>query len=210
MNVGAGTGSYEPSDRDVLAVEPSPVMLAQRPPDAAPAVRAAAESLPFKGKRFDAAMAVSTLHHWNDWVAGINELRRVGHRVVVVHFDPAVHDEFWLVRDYLPELSEVWQSTPTVRDVAEVMGPGTQIEPLMVPGDCRDGFLSAFWRRPSHYLDPQARQCMSGLQALDPAVVERGASALHEDLESGRWQANHADVLAQDEFDGGWRLLFTR
>ena len=86
---------------------------------------------------------------------------------------------------------------------------GTQIESLMVPRDCRDGFLSAYWHRPSRYLDAEARRCMSGLQALDPIVVERGMAALRADLESGRWQSENAGVLDQQEFDGGWRLIFT-
>ena len=209
VNVGAGTGSYEPSGRQVLAVEPSRVMVEQRPAAAAPVVRAAAEALPFSDGRFDVAMAVSTLHHWSDWAAGIREMSRVASRLVVVHFDPAVHDDFWLVRDYLPELSDVWQATPTPLDVADVMGPDTRISPLLVPADCRDGFLSAYWRRPSFYLDPAVRRCMSGLLALDPAVVERGTAALRADLESGRWHAGQADLLEDDQFDGGWRLLFT-
>ncbi len=209
VNVGAGTGSYEPSRGRVLAVEPSTVMIGQRPADAAPAVRATAEALPFAGRRFDVAMAISTLHHWSDWAAGIAELSRVAARVVVVHFDPAVHDDFWLVRDYLPELSGVWRTTATVQDVAQAMGSGTRIEPLLVPWDCRDGFLSAYWRRPARYLDPETRRCMSGLQALAPSVLDRGLSSLHADLESGRWQATHEEVLTQEAFDGGWRLLFT-
>ncbi|HEX4016255.1 MAG TPA: class I SAM-dependent methyltransferase [Frankiaceae bacterium] len=209
VNVGAGTGSYEPSGRQVLAVEPSTVMIAQRPAGAAPAIRATAEQLPFAGRQFDVAMAVSTLHHWTDWAAGIDELTRVARRVVVVHFEPAVHDDFWLVRDYLPELSDVWRTTPTVQDVAAVMGQGTQIEPLPVPWDCRDGFLSAYWRRPERYLDAEARRCMSGLQALDPGPVVRAMATLADDLETGRWHASNREVLSQEKFDGGWRLLVT-
>ncbi len=186
MNVGAGTGSYEPSSREVVAVEPSTVMIAQRPQGAAPAIRAVAESLPFGTKAFDAAMAISTLHHWKDWAAGIGELRRVSRRVVVVHFDPAVHDDFWLVRDYLPELSDVWRSTPTPHDVARILGPATQIESLMVPRDCRDGFLSAYWHRPSRYLDEETRRCMSGLQALDTdgGRTRHGGSARRPGVET--------------------------
>ena len=36
VNVGAGTGSYEPADRIVVAVEPSLVMVSQRPPGRGP------------------------------------------------------------------------------------------------------------------------------------------------------------------------------
>jgi SAM-dependent methyltransferase len=89
VNVGAGTGSYEPRDRDVLAVEPSAVMRAQRPPGAAHAVGCVAEALPLGDGAVDAAMAVLTLHHWSDWRAGVAEMRRVAHRqVVVCTWDP--------------------------------------------------------------------------------------------------------------------------
>jgi len=66
VNIGAGTGSYEPRGRRVVAVEPSLVMIRQRADDAAPAVRATASALPFRDARFDVALAVLTIHHWAD------------------------------------------------------------------------------------------------------------------------------------------------
>ena len=77
VNVSAGTGSYEPTDRRVVAVEPSEVMIRQRPAHAAPVVRAVAEALPFRDDEFDAALAVLTIHHWTDLARGLAELRRV-------------------------------------------------------------------------------------------------------------------------------------
>ncbi len=118
LNVGAGTGSYEPSDRDVTAVEPSAVMRAQRPAGAAPCVAATAECLPFEDQSFDAAMACATVHHWQDPVAGLREMRRVARRVVVFTNDFSDPDLFWLNRDYLPEfagllgLASRWPSWP--------------------------------------------------------------------------------------------------
>src|SRR6202171_2781614 len=82
LNVGAGTGSYEPPGRDVTAVEPSALMRAQRPTGAVPYVAAVAESLPFEDQSFDVAMAFSTVHHWQDPIAGLREMRRVARRVV--------------------------------------------------------------------------------------------------------------------------------
>src|ERR1700729_896777 len=107
LNVGAGTGSYEPPDRHVLAVEPSGLMRSQRLPDAAPCLAAKAESLPFEDQSFDAAMAVCTLHHWQDPVAGLREMRRVARRVVVFLFDTSDPSLFWLTRDYLPEFVDL-------------------------------------------------------------------------------------------------------
>src|SRR6201994_1513371 len=106
LNVGAGTGSYEPPGRDVTAVEPSAVMRAQRPASAAPCVAASAESLPFEDQSFDAAMAFATIEHWQDPIAGLREMRRVARRVVVFTKDAsefAWRRRFWLTRDYLPE-----------------------------------------------------------------------------------------------------------
>src|SRR5271167_3876560 len=103
LNVGAGSGSYEPRDREVTAIEPSEVMRSQRPPDAAPCVAGVAESLPFADGSFDVAMSVLSDHHWQDPLRGLREMRRVARRVVVFQWDNTWIPRYWLVRDYLRE-----------------------------------------------------------------------------------------------------------
>jgi SAM-dependent methyltransferase len=211
VNVGAGTGSYEPTTRRVVAVEPSAVMVAQRAPEAAPVVRAVAEALPFAAGEFDAALAVLTVHHWRDQAAGLSELRRVSRRQVVLCFDPAVNRAHWLVTDYLPELGDIEDGrAPAPAWVADVLGGRggrTHIEIVPVPADCTDGFQNAYWRRPEAYLDPGVQACASTLAVLDRAVLDRGLGRLADDLASGAWHARHGDLLGRDEFDGGYRLV---
>ena len=206
VNVGAGTGNYEPPDREVTAVEPSPVMRAQRPPDAAPAIAGVAEQLPFEDAAFDAAMAVLTLHHWADWRAGCAELRRVAReRVVVLSWDPSYRERMWLSDEYFESLS--WEDVahfPTLADQAAALD--AEIEVVPVPWDCRDGFFSAYWRRPEAYLDPAVRAGISTLARREEELVE-GLARLREDLESGEWARRHADLLALEELDLGYRLL---
>ena len=115
LNVGAGTGSYEPPGHDVTAVEPSAVMRAQRPAGAAPCVDATAERLPFEDQSFDAAMAFATIDHWQDPIAGLREMQRVARRVVVFTWDASAPDWFWLNRDYLPEFAGLW-AAPALAD----------------------------------------------------------------------------------------------
>jgi SAM-dependent methyltransferase len=214
VNVGAGTGAYEPTDRDVVAVDPSAVMLAQRPPGAARAIRGAAESLPFADDSFDAALAVLTVHHWSDLAAGLAELRRVARRVVVLHWDSEVTARFWLVREYLPEIA-VWEAAqaPPLQALADALGgergPAADVRPVPVPHDCTDGFLGAFWRRPEAYLDPTVRAGMSSLTALADRAGP-GLQRLADDLANGAWQARHAELLDLCELDVGYRLLVTR
>ena len=108
LNVGAGTGSYEPPDREVTAVEPSAVMRAQRPAGMARCVAAIAEALPFEDQSFDAAMAFATVHHWQNPIAGLREMQRVARRVVVFTCDTTEErwrGRFWLTRDYLSEVA---------------------------------------------------------------------------------------------------------
>ena len=204
VNVGAGTGSYEPRDREVLAVEPSPVMLAQRPAGAAPAIQASAEALPFADGEFDAAMAVLSDHHWPDRAAGLRELRRVARRVVVFQCDvgPAL-TRFWLVRDYLTTFRPVSMS---IAELADILGAHT-VEPVPIPHDCRDGFLSAYWRRPHAYLDPRVRDGISVFRLLPPADVERAIARLRADLESGEWERRNAAILDREAMDLGYRLI---
>jgi SAM-dependent methyltransferase len=207
VNVGAGTGSYEPPDREVTAVEPSAVMIAQRAPEAAPAVQATAEALPFHDASFDAAMAVLTVHHWSDLRAGAAELRRVARdRVVVFSWDPACVGNMWLGPEYFPECArEDADGFPSLADQAAALNAEVQVVPI--PWDCRDGFFSAFWRRPEAYLDPTVRAGISTLAKRGEDELAEGLARLRADLDSGAWSRRHADLLERDELDLGYRLL---
>ncbi len=207
LNVGAGTGSYEPPDRDVLAVEPSALMRSQRHPDAAPCLGAAAENLPFEDKSFDAAMAVCTVHHWRDPIAGLRELRRVARRVVVFLFDTSEADRFWLTRDYLPEFSAL-RSCQILASPAELAGAvGARIEPVLIPWDCADGFYEAYWRRPEAYLDERVRRGISVWDAVGPDAEQRAVHTLRADLEAGRWTERNRELIDLDAAELGARLL---
>jgi SAM-dependent methyltransferase len=207
VNVGAGTGSYEPADLDVTAVEPSAVMRSQRPPGAAPVIDAAAEALPFPEDSFDAAMAVLSDHHWADHDRGLDELRRVARdRVVLFTWDPATALDSWLVRDYLPGFVRLPPTTYRLEATLERLGGG-YIEPVPIPYDCRDGFLHAYWRRPEAYLDERVRSGISVFSVLEPEEVEDGLRRLRADLESGKWRRRNADLLELHELDLGYRLV---
>ena len=207
VNVGAGAGSYEPTDREVVAVDPSTVMLGQREPGAPPAVRAVAEALPFPDCSFDVAMAILTLHHWSDQRAGIAELRRVAARAVVFTFDMTVLP--WIATDYLPEM--IGQDAFVFPPIGEVAGwLDAEIEVVPVPRDCTDGFAGAYWARPELYLDPVRLAGMSCARSLDPAVVAAGVGRLRADLASGAWDERHGHLRELAELDLGYRLLVSR
>ena len=208
LNVGAGTGSYEPSDRDVTAVEPSAVMRAQRPAGAAPCVAATAERLPFEDRSFDAAMAFATIHHWPDPIAGLREMRRVARRVVVFTHETTSagwHRRFWLTRDYLPEVAELFAGRPSLTELARSIGART--EPVLIPWDCADGFFEAYWRRPEAYLDEGVRRGMSVWGGVGPDVEQRAVRSLRDDLASGRWAERNRDLLDLEAAELGLRLL---
>jgi SAM-dependent methyltransferase len=209
LNVGAGTGSYEPADRVVFAVEPSSVMWAQRARSSARVygTRAVAEALPFAAGAFDAAMAVLTVHHWSDRQAGYAEMRRVARRIVVLTYYPDVHAQMWIVRDYLPEMVRLdHEHRFSIDDIVAGIG-ATEVMPVLVPWDCADGFLMAYWRRPHAYLDPAVARANSGFALIDPHTLASGLSRLRSDLESGRWHERYAHLIEADTFDAGLRLV---
>ncbi|EOD64080.1 class I SAM-dependent methyltransferase [Amycolatopsis vancoresmycina] len=206
LDVGSGTGSYEPPDRRVVAVEPSAEMIRQRAPGAAPVVRAVAEALPFAPSVFEAALAVLTVHHWGDWRRGLGELRRVSRRQVVLAYDTALHNDFWFVREYVPEVAELERSRPSAPEIAEFLG-ASAVHVLPVPWDFTDGVFPAYWRRPAAYLDPAVRRSCSALAQTPAAAVDRGIARLRADLESGRWHDEHAGLLELPEWDAGFRLI---
>ena len=208
LNVGAGTGSYEPPGRNVTAVEPSALMRAQRPAGAAPCVAAVAERLPFKDQSFDAAMACSTVHHWPDPIVGLREMRRVARRVVVFTFDDSDTGwsrRFWLTRDYLPEAADLLGGRPSLTEQARAIG--ARLEPVLVPWDCADGFFEVYWRRPEAYLDESVRRGISVWARVGPEAEQRAVRSLRNDLVSGRWNERNRDLAALDEAELGLRLL---
>jgi SAM-dependent methyltransferase len=183
------------------------VMIAQRPPDAAPAVQAAAEALPFEDDSFDAAMAVLTLHHWTDWRAGIEELRRVARRVVVFSWDPTFAARLWISAEYFPHAIE--DDVGDFPSLADQVGAvrATRVAAVPIPADCRDGFYGAYWRRPEAYLDPAVRAGISVLAKRDAGELDAGLTRLADDLRSGAWAERHADLVELDALDLGYRLL---
>jgi SAM-dependent methyltransferase len=208
VNVGAGTGSYEPGDREVTAVEPSEVMISQRPPEAAPVVQASAESLPFEDDSFDAAMAMITVHHWRDLAAGLAEMRRVSRGpVVVLSFDPAPLADFWLI-EYFPRAFDIHSGfMPPLEELAALMGEAS-VEAVPIPRRCSDGFFFALWDRPEMHLDPEVRRGSTVWHVMDEGEIERGVEALRADLESGRWDELHGHLREETaELDLGMRLL---
>jgi SAM-dependent methyltransferase len=205
INVGAGTGSYEDASRSIVAVEPSPVMLSQRPPGAAPAVQAAAECLPFPDDSFDVALALMTVHHWKDLRQGLSELRRVAPRQVVFTFDQDTHASLWVFNEYVPAAHG--EPDPAPMDVViEALGTD-RVEVIPTPADCTDGFGSAYWRRPELYLSPEVRANISVFARLDQGLVEPGMTRLADDLASGAWHQRHADLMTMDSIDAGLRLV---
>ena len=209
LNVGAGTGSYEPRDRDVVAVEPSATMLAQRGRGAAPAVRALAEALPFPTAAFDVAMAVLTVHHWADPATGLAELARVAPRQVVMFFEPLQTHGFWAL-EYFPAARDLpTEQDPPAEAFLRTHLDVREVRPLLVPHDCTDGFGVAYWRRPEAYLDPEVQAGMSWLALLSDEDRRAGTERLRADLADGRWARRHGHLLDQATYDGGYRIAIS-
>jgi SAM-dependent methyltransferase len=213
VNVGAGTGSYEPEDRYVIAVEPSDVMAEQRPPSRVPAIRASAGELPLRDRSVDAAMAVLTLHHWDDaQERGVRELRRVARdRVVILTYDASVSGRMWLMADYLPEVAALDERIfPSPDALTGWLGGAVEVQTLPISRDTSDWMLGSFWAHPERVLDERARANTSGFARMPDDVVQRVVSSLRRDLEDGSWDAHHGELRTLDEHDVGLRLIIAR
>jgi hypothetical protein len=144
-------------------------------------------------------------HHWPDRAGGLRELRRVARRVAVFTYDPSFIERSWISRDYLTTFRP--QGAMPIEEIAEHLG-AERIEPVLIPHDCRDGFLNAYWRRPHAYLDPAVRAGISVFRLLPPEDVEAAVAALRADLESGAWERRNAEILGLDAMDHGYRLVY--
>jgi SAM-dependent methyltransferase len=213
VNVGAGTGSYEPRDLYVLAVEPSDVMSAQRPTGRVPALRAHADCLPLRDSSVDAAMAVLSIHHWDEaQEKGVRELRRVAKdAVVILTCDPEVSGAMWLMADYLREIGELDRKIfPSMDRLSEWLGGKTTVEVVPIPRDTPDWMLMSFWAHPERVLDPDARRATSGFARMPKTVVDRVVNDVHRDLESGAWDERYGRLRTLSEYDAGLRLVVSR
>jgi len=206
VDVGSGTGSYQLSGRSVVGVEPSQTMIDQRPAGSAAVIRAVAENLPVRSGVFDAALAVLTVHHWEDHVGGLEELARVAARQVILTWDPDTFSRFWLVADYLPEIATRESTLATLEAVVDVLEV-REVRPVLVPADCTDGFCGAYWRRPAEYLDPSVRSAISAFARCDPDAVVTAMARLEEDLVSGAWVRRYDGLLHRGEIDLGYRIV---
>ena len=205
VNIGAGAGSYEPP-QTLLAVEPSMVMIAQRPAGLAPAAVTTAERIPLPDKSVDVALASLTIHHWSNLDACFAEIRRVARRVVIFTWDHQATKSFWL-GDYIPAIWELdAQVEVPIAWLCDTLGTA-DVRPVPVPHDCTDGFMGAFWRRPEAYLDPVVRAGISTLSRIDRSVVKAGLELLVEDLHSGAWRERYGHLLELEELDLGYRLV---
>lgn len=208
-NVSAGAGAYEPPDREVLPIEASERMIAQRSPRLPRAIFGHPESLPLSSDSVDAAMACLTLHSWTDWRIGLQELRRVARkRVVIFTYDHSYGEHFWLLRDYLPKLGRLDSARfPAIAEQRAATGEEVRIESVPIPHDCVDSVLGAYWRRPSAYLDRRVRADISTFRLPGAGRLLEGLDRLAEDLRTSRWEKRNSDLLGREELDLGYRLL---
>jgi SAM-dependent methyltransferase len=211
VNVGAGTGSYEPSDRPVIPIEPSTAMALQRDPALPPAVLGVAESLPLADGSADAAMAMLTMHHWADVRRGVAELKRVARRrIVLMTIDVDVEARMWLFSDYVPEIAQRdGREFPALPELVAWLGARTTVVTVPVPADCTDGFGLAFWSRPEAVLDPGARAATSGFARMDRDREMAAVRRLARDLETGEWDRRHGALRTLPDLDVGLRLVVT-
>jgi len=205
VNIGAGTGSYEPDDVELVAVEPSIEMISQRKPNSHRVEKAFAEKLPFKNDSFSHAMTVNSIHHWENRTLAFREINRVvTEKFVAITWDPK-SDPFWLTRDYFPEIYEMDKCIyPEIEEFNDHFDD-VKVSPLKIPSDCKDGLLAAFWKRPEAYLSIKVRQSTSPFSKVK--YLAEGLQKLEADLVSGTWVKNNYAILNSTSLDVGYRLI---
>lgn len=211
LNIGAGNGSYEPLDRDVVAVEPSASMRAQRPRHLNVAIDAVAERLPFADRRFDASMAIFTVHQWANLERGLAELRRVTNAtIVILTCDPMLVQRFWL-NTYAPQvLAAEARRYPTLDRLRLQLGGIVRELSVPIPFDCCDGFNEAYFGRPERLLDDDARLACSAWSQVPAETCDEYVDHLRRDLQTGAWDARYAPLRTVPEYDGSLRLVVSR
>ena len=205
VNIGAGTGSYEPENVDLVAVEPSAEMISQRKPTAYPVKQASAEKLPLEDNSFSHVMTILSMHHWKDRPRAFSEINRIAtEKFIAITWDPE-SEPFWLTRDYFPEIYEMDKAIFPKLDQFEKFFDDVEISTLQIPHDCQDGFFAAFWRRPAAYLSSQVRQATSPFSKVKN--LEASLQRLEADLKNGAWAEKNQVIIDAASLDAGYRLI---
>lgn len=211
LNVGAGAGSYEPTDREVTAVEPSATMRDQRPAHLSEAIDASAEHLPFADQSFDASMGTYTVHQWSDLELGIAELRRVTRGpIVIMAADPDRLHDFWIAEYCREALDIECGRFPSIDRIGSLLGTSSEVEIVPIPLHCADGFTEAYYGRPELFLQPGVTGAMSSWTMLDPTILHRFREHLQADLTSGAWDKQYGHLRSQQWYEGSLRLIIRR
>ncbi len=204
LNVGAGLGSYEPENCEIIAVEPSHEMISGRKKSKAKVIQSVAENLPFGDNAFDVSMAILTIHHWSDIVSGLREMLRVSKNKIVLFTWIGYGSYFWL-EEYIPEIRDIDEKLfPRLEELDQILG-GISVETVDIPFDCIDGFMCAYWRRPEAYLDPMVRKAISTFSRIPSA--QDGLDKLQNDVISGAWHKKYSYLLEKESLDLGYRLV---
>jgi SAM-dependent methyltransferase len=209
VNIGAGTGSYEPEDTYVISVEPSEKMRRDRLAlGRRPALKASADRLPFDDGSFDASLAILTVHHWPDLEAGLLEMRRVSRRrMVILTYDPDRLEDFWNAR-YFPELIAAERKRyPDLGRIEAILGMKAERTVIRIPLDCTDGFQEAFSGRPEGFLEDKVRRAQSAWGFISKQLESEYISRLRSDLESGEWDGKYGHHRTLGEYAGAFRML---
>ena len=208
INIGAGTGSYEPEHADLVALEPSDKMIAQRHPESHPVVQGYAESLPFEANSFSHAMTVLSMHHWHDRPRAFRDISRITtEKFVALTWDPGA-DTFWLTRDYFPGFHTMDLEIFPSLDELSAYFEDVSMRPVLIPEDCQDGFLAAFWKRPEAYLDPAVQRAISTFSKTEN--LREPLKRLEQDLASGKWHEINSELHDMATLDAGYRLVTAR
>jgi hypothetical protein len=207
LNVGAGTGSYEPLDKEVTAVEPSQTMRNQRPDHLAEAIDAVAEDLPFPDNSFDASMTTFSVHQWTCLNSGLKEMKRVtSGPILILSCDPGLVQEFWL-NDYAPKVLEAEAKRyPDFDNMCDILGGTGRVLSVPIPLDCSDGFIEAYYGRPEKFLNEKARHSCSAWSTVDSETSKKYVNHLQNDLQSDAWDQKYGNLRSLPEFDGSLRL----
>jgi len=220
-DVGAGTGNYSRAIADagyeVIAIEPAVVMRSQAIPHSHVTwIAGSAEQIPLEDRAVDAVVVMLALHHFDDLNRGIKEIDRISKagKMVLFAFEQTKIPEFWLT-DYFPyfirDTLDTFPSTHKIaRSIAQISQKEVATIPFLLPPDLSDLFAASGWCKPEIYLAEQVRQGISSFAKMPEKELEAGLNQLQADLQDGVWFEKYGYLLAQVEYDAGYRIIFTK
>lgn len=199
LDIGCGTGNYtialQQKGLSFVGIDPSERMLneARQKSDQITWQKGRAMNTGLESESIDGIVACLTVHHWDELVAGFQELHRVlkpEGKIVIFTSTPRQMASYWLNHYFPSMMKKAICQMPSLEELRHAMNlvglSVADVETYEVKTDLEDLFLYSGKHKPELYFNDQVRQGISSFATLaNEEEVKAGLKEMRRNMDRG-------------------------